>query len=404
VAAVAIAIFVLAVVGWCLALKTRQARNAAVVLTVALLVTARHAMVRQDSHLRLFTAFGIFVVVLLAVEAASRWPPSRIVVAVEILLVPLLVVWFRPESAPDRALGFQDLLGVLESPGQPVLVHELSILTHPAARERLLAEASAPVLASRRLSPALRARIGDATVDVYPTEHSYVPANGLRWANRPMLSSYLAYTPALDGLDAAFLASPRRPQLVLWHPSEGPPMTSIDNRHLFWDEPLALRALLDGYRLVAEDGDLLLLGRRADHRWGPPRPLERRAVDWGAWTAVPAAPGVVLAEVHFHRGLVPALVRSVFREEASFLSVRLASGEERTFRVVPDQMPSGIWISPLPLATADLRALLSGSDDGPRVMAIRLHGGTFGRLADRVEVRWLQLAPAAAAAALTASH
>ena len=127
--------------------------------------------------------------------------------------------------------------------------------------------------------------------------------------------------------------------------------------------------------------------------------LARPALALGVLAASAGArgSGVVIAEVRFHRRLLPALVRAVFREEATYLSLRLAGGEERTFRVVPDQLPSGLWISPLPLATTDLRALLRGGD-GPRVEAIRIHGGTFGRLADRLDVRWSELGPAPTAA------
>ena len=108
-----------------------------------------------------------------------------------------------------------------------------------------LAQSSAAALEPLVLSAAERSLVAGRTVDVYPWEAAYVAANQLTWANRPSTSSVNAHSETIDRLNAAFFASTRRPQRLLWHRTDThsprPEVTSvasIDGRHLFWDEPL----------------------------------------------------------------------------------------------------------------------------------------------------------------------
>ena len=112
---------------------------------------------------------------------------------------------------------------------------------------------------------------------MYPWRVFFVPANALTWANRPVPFSYNAYTPALDGLDAAFFESRRRPAHVIWHATFEAGVRSIDGRYLLWDEPRTVRAIVDGYDIVAADSTVMALRARSSPRFGPPSPSE----PWG---------------------------------------------------------------------------------------------------------------------------
>ena len=87
----------------------------------------------------------------------------------------------------------------------------------------------------------------------------------LRWRPEPVLQSYSAYTPYLDGLDASFLASPGAPQRILYQ------HVALDDRDPFWDPPSAMVAMYCHYRQLYVSGPWQVLGRpltaAARSRW-----------------------------------------------------------------------------------------------------------------------------------------
>ena len=221
------------------------------------------------------------------------------------------------------------------------------MLRHVTPYRQWLARVSNDALRSRRLPESLRSTIGSTPVDIYPWELSYLPANGLRWANRPLPASYAAYTPTLDDLNAAFFGSAAPPRYLLWHTDAG--VESLDGRHLFWDEPRTLRSILTRYDLAGTVSGTGLLQLRSAPRYGVPVAFGTGIAEWGKWVAVPETEGVLLADVAIRRSVVMWLIRAAFREDPVWLSVRFASGDEHTYRVVPDNMANGLWISPLPV-------------------------------------------------------
>ena len=134
-----------------------------------------------------------------------------------------------------------------------------------------------------------------------------------------------------------------------------------------------------------------LLVARSAPRYGAIVRLGTASAEWGQWVAVPQTDGVLLADVAIRRSIAMWLVRTAFREDPVWLSVRFAAGEERTYRVVPDNMANGLWISPLPVDRDELVAVLNGGA-GRRVAAVRFHGaGLFQALVRPPVITWSRL-------------
>jgi hypothetical protein len=111
----------------------------------------------------------------------------------------------------------------------------------------------------------------------------------LRWRPEPVLQSYSAYTPYLDGLDASFLASPRAPQRILYQ------ALALDGRGPFWDPPATMVAMYCHYRQLYVSGPWQVLGRVPD-RCGGARVVGRAFARFGQPIDVPVEPGdLVLA-------------------------------------------------------------------------------------------------------------
>ena len=172
-------------------------------------------------------------------------------------------------------------------------------------------------------------------------------ANRLTWVNRPLPASFNAYSPVLDGLNAAFFRSDRRPAFLIWH--RGPRkkgLKSIDGRHLFWDEPRTLHAIADHYEVVEAAPRVVLLRARPSPRFEAPQPLGTTQVSWGTRLPLPETDGIVLAAPALSRSLVLDLVTVVFRGQPVLLRVFYRSGEEAVFRLVTFNRDAGFWLSP----------------------------------------------------------
>jgi hypothetical protein len=374
------------------------------VLAVPLFVAWKHSVVRQDVHVRILVLFGVFTLVILLVDAAAFGRARRGIAVAGVLLLPLFTAWYSLPAwtraysrEPVVLCRVRTLEGRFLQPLGFCGVQELWALWHFDEYRSRLARLSRNSLTADALPEPTRSRIGTALVDVYPWETAYVPANGLSWAHRPMPASFNAYTPRLDALNASFFSSGRRPEYLLWHTypqglwhthPQGPPLLrSIDGRHLFWDEPKTLRAILDTYDLVESHPRVHLLRARGRHRFSAIEPLGRQTAAWGAWLPVPQGSGILLAHALIEPSLVMRAIRAGFREGAVYLSLRFSSGEEIQYRLVPENAGEGLWVNPFPHTVDEFVDLLR-SGSGRRVVALRFSGGRLTRFYAPVTVSW----------------
>jgi hypothetical protein len=375
---------------WALVQPSPRKTIALAGLAFPLFAAWKHAVVRQDDvHVAILVRFGVFVIALLLVETAPAWTWRRALPAAGSLLVPLAVAWMSATGvgahlAPDE-MGWSPLA----FRGVKSLARFVHLETY---REEIQRESQAGL---RRdvLPESLRQRIGREPVDVYPWEAAYVHANQLSWAHRPLPASFSAYSPTLDGLNAAFFRSDRRPGLLIWHAAFRPGMLlSIDQRHLLWDEPETLRAIADHYDVAEATPRVLLLRARASTRYEAPQPLGRSQVSWETRTPVPATDGVVLFAPSIGPSRALGLLQTVFRGQPVLVRVWFDSGEHAGFRLVADNRGGALWLSPLPTTFAELPALLEDGA-GRRVTAISFHGTALIRaLAPPISVSWFRMA------------
>jgi hypothetical protein len=369
---------------WGLMLRSPRTTLVLAGLAFPLFTAWKHSIVRQDMHVAILVRLGVFVVVLLVIEAVPVAGWRRALTAAGSLLVPLAIAWMTVPGisavSPWNPLAFSGLTNL-------TALSELS-----AYRGRIEATSQAELRANV-LPTSMRQAIGQSSVDVYPWMASYVPANGLAWAHRPLPASFNAYSPVLDGLNAAFFRSDRRPAFLIWHSDLEGGLSSIDGRHLFWDEPRTLLAIADHYEVVEAASGVVLLRARASPRFEAPQPLGTMQVSWGTRLPLPETDGIVLAAPALSRSLVLDLVTMGFRGQPVRLRVFYDSGAEAMFRLVTFNRDSGFWLSPLTPAFAELPQLLEGGR-GRRVTAIAFEANALVRaLLSSITVRWFRMVP-----------
>lgn len=240
-----------------------------------------------------------------------------------------------------------------------------------------------------------RAAIGNATVDVFPNQIDVVGASELWWRPRPVFQSYSAYTPYLDGLNAASYRE-RGPAKVLvhWQP--------IDGRHMMFDDPLTWREALRQYEFEREAS----LG---GERWGlllkrkdaPPDGFEtvdsrEITTGWDEWVDVPRRGDreseLVTISASIEPSLQGKLMRQALRGAVVRIEVQYEDGMRAPFRVVRANLVSGPVISPLPRNLEELRPLFSREwTRVPDVARMRLQTDSPQRFEAGLRIRFERL-------------
>jgi hypothetical protein len=372
---------------WGLMLPSSRTTLVLAGLAFPLFTAWKHSIVRQDVHVAILVRLGVFVIVLLVIETVPAWGWRRALPVAGSLLVPLALAWTTVDPRP--------LLRHDHSEWNPLALRGFRSLVRIAdmAAYRAQVETRSQAALRRNVLPtSMRQTIGQASVDVYPWRASYVPANRLAWVNRPLPASFNAYSPVLDALNAAFFRSDRRPAFLVWHRSNKG-LQSIDDRHLLWDEPRTLHAIVDHYEVVEATRRVVLLRARPSPRFEAPQPLGTTPVSWGTRLPLPETDGIVLAAPALRRSLVLDLVTVVFRGQPVWLRVFYRSGEEAAFRLVTFNRDTGFWLSPLRSELAELLRLLEDGRGRP-VAAIAFEANALVRaLIPSVTVRWSRMVP-----------
>jgi hypothetical protein len=246
---IVLCVAVIAVEGWRSRLHD-LARTAVLLFPIAA-VNFKEGFVRYDGHQYIFFSNLIMVGAVLLAELARQFhswklTAQRSALLGVIIVTSTVVLW----SSGIQALQLRwQLAGAQWGTAA-------SLLVQPSERAVQAEQSMAFFRSATPISTALLDIVGKHRVDVIPWDIGVAYSYGLTWAPRPVLQSYSAYTPYLDGLDAAYFQGPRRPDYILYR------FEGIDLRYPVFDEPRALQAILAGYRVRTVDGDWLLFERR----------------------------------------------------------------------------------------------------------------------------------------------
>ncbi len=236
-----------------------------------LLITFKHAFVRQETHA--FLAFVVGSVVLAWIALASAGRGHRMARAARgcgALALTAGALWVVP---PKHLPHLPAAVG--EHVGQALRVAQE--FRRPDHRLRLQEELRAKL----PLPAAARKLLGGHTVDILTIEVGMAEAWDLNWRPRRVLLSYTVATGKLDAMDAAFFAGPTAPERLLVD------LQGIDTRHPFMDAPRTWRQILSRYEPLGRDRRWLILGLRERPRTAVETQLHRIRVPLNHVAPVP---------------------------------------------------------------------------------------------------------------------
>jgi hypothetical protein len=246
--------FVLLVVAIsCLARSNRRLLNFFVtVLSVPLLLTFKHGFVRQPAHTLYFFCFVSLLLAL--VMLASPIETFRNVITVGVLFLLMATIWVDNVAriAPKTALA--SFLGV-----RPLLMM-VPVLRFENLRRQLKTQELQSFTEEDRLEKDIRDRVGSQPIAALSATYDYARQQDLNLVLYPALERYSAYTPYLDGLNAAWVRD-KGPRFLVFDGK------SIDGRHPWTETPAMWLEVYRWYDFALLGSHNLLLERRNKPRF-----------------------------------------------------------------------------------------------------------------------------------------
>ena len=313
-----------------------------------LLLEFKHSFARESGHIEIFFLFVPLAAGLVALYTRAA---RRDVWYAAAPLAVVFALWYSREPHRVSALAhplapvanFRQLRGVPQLP--------------PASEQ----------LASERLPAGLLARVGQAPVAIFPMECTYAGANPINLRPFPILQAYQAYTPYLDGWNAAFLRDPRTaPEFILFD------WDTIDDRHPLLDVPATALELYRLYDFDSAWAGHTLLYRRAQPRFDAMRCTAAGRAPLSEPLRFPPGSRPQAARIHLAWNFTGRVLKLLYRLPEVRIVASTSTGRVLNARVPPEVMEDGVP-NFLPLDMAAARALFRSESAG-RIDALSIGG------------------------------
>jgi hypothetical protein len=311
---------------------------------LSLFGTWKHGFSREDTaHVKGSIIFLVMALGLVLIYMQRRKPVHLVFLSIPPVLLYINMMGFaaQPPTYYMQAMNFTNFYNEVLNRDEYCKSFEGKV------RQNL--EAS-------KLDEETRRLIGNSTIDIYPFDFSFVPANGLNWKPRPVLQTYAAYTTWLDKQNANHFDSNQAPDFILWHLSGDMhgQIASIDNRYLLNDEPQGILSILNHYKLVRKTNRIMLFQKTNEAVLSQTKVLSKQSSEWGKWIDVPAVQdGILRVKLNPKGTMLRSLTRFLYKDGAYFAEYKLASNEVRKFRIVLSNAVDGIWVNPLIIHASD---------------------------------------------------
>jgi len=330
--------------------RTRDSKTFGFLFLLSFLAAWKYGMAREDYfHVRTYLFFLVVSMALFVVYKRKDWLlNSSVVVAAAVLFILNMKNAENPQPFTFHYAGISNFV---------------KFATSYADIKKASEEQNLKNIESNRLPVAVREKIGQATVDVYPWDYTIIAANQLNWKVRPVIQSYAAYTSWLDGKDARHFAGAEAPEYFIFDLNKvtfdlnGDKLESIDNRYLLNDEPQTMLQLLKNYRRVYSDKNFLVFRRTKRPEDIHPSDTKVQTGKWFEWITVPdSATAFTRLKLQMKNSFFGRLKSMLYKDELYYAYYKTKEGRTLKYRIVPKNAVDGIWISPF---------FTSAGDDSP---------------------------------------
>jgi hypothetical protein len=332
------AVAVLVVLLWLL--PTRLARFYVLLLAIPLFVSFKHGFVRQDEHVIIFFCF---VALALALVSLAANLDRAAVPRVAPLVIMFFIIW-----QDNINLGAVSNLVIYPSGYRAARVL-WGALQFDKLKQRLDSSIEA-FPEDSRIEPELVSLIGDSPVASLSGNYTNVAAARMRLKLYPVVQRYSAYTPYLDGLNAAWIRE-QGPRFLLFDGK------SINGRDPWAETPAMWLEVYRWYDARLLGPRNLLLERRGGPRFTALETISRFRMAFTGELRFPVSSDAVFWTMKCDYSMRGRLQELVFRVPSVFMSVHEAGGFTRSARVIPEVLVSPVLGNYLPGSLSQFYAI-----------------------------------------------
>jgi len=200
-----------------------------------------------------------------------------------------------------------------------------------------------------KVADSLRQVIGDKTIDIYPWDLSYIPANNFNWKPRKTLQS-IGFSNWQDEIDSKNFTQKNGPDFILFHTVKDTfesSLGSIDFRYLLNDEPLTNIQIFTNYKICYINDAFTLFKKTNLHNLKNQTQLGSVKIKWGEWIDCPKIKNVILkAKVFSQKTILGDFKQFFYKDVEYYIEYETNSSEKLKYRYIPSIAKNGLWINP----------------------------------------------------------
>ena len=187
--------------------------------------------------------------------------------------------------------------------------------------------------------------------DIYSYNQAYIFAYGYQWSPRPAFQSYTAYTPELAELNKKHLEGANAPDNIIFG------MNPIDERLPSIEDGASWPLLLAQYKPTKLISEYLFLEKKNGVATSPLQWTNGQIFRLGQIVDLPKSPQPLFAKIIIKPNLFGRIKTILFKPAQLSISLRMADGSTKQFRLIAGMTTEGIMLSPLIETTAEFNGL-----------------------------------------------
>src|ERR1017187_8210001 len=325
------------------------------------LLSFKHGFVRQDMHVISYFGFIALATALVSLQIPlERRRGLTLGLAVVVLTLSWALVNFSHLGA--------DTISIASGLDNAETVWNA---LRPARLHRILAPSTDEFDPESLIEPEIQAVVGNAPVASLSGWYSVLGLGGWNPRFYPVIQMYAAFTPYLDGLNAA------------WMRDHGPPFLiyngfTLDGRDCWAANPATWLEIYRWYQTRWLGPRNLLLQRRATPRFTALDPLGRFTVRAPLSLSLPHSTAPVFWSLRCGNSLTGKVRKLLFRMAETEMRIDTEAGEARLARIIPEMLVTPVMGTYLPDTLDEFAAVFQPNGTIPAVREISFGGPGIG--------------------------
>ena len=332
-----------------------------------ILLSFRHGFVRQDMHVISYFGFMALATAVVSLQLPLLRPDLRFWIALETFTLCWALVNFSHVGA--------DTIAIVSGRNNSQTVWTA---LHPARLRRMLAPSTDEFNPESLIETEIRAVVGGAPVASLSGRYSVLGAGGWNPRFYPVIQMYTAYTPYLDGLNAAWMRD-HGPAFLIYNGF------TLDGRDAWAANPATWLEIYRWYETRWLGPRNLLLQRRAAPRFTALEPVARFTVRAPLSLSLPHSSALLFWSLRCGNSLTGKVRKLLFRMAETEMRIDTEAREARLARIIPEMLATPVMGTYLPDTLAQFAAVFQPNGTIPAVREISFGGPGIGNYTSACE-------------------